>query len=559
MKRFFIGYLCVQLIANVFATAAIGQTPQATSGYADLIEIFDDFRTVRASKAWSAAFDDPEAPYGVVNYGADEVQARSAALDALETRLRALDPAGWPVAQKVDYLAVKAQFAAQRFYLEVSRPWARDPGTYVDPLLRLSFSDMTATGDRLHRIRQRLEAVPEIVALAKSTLTEGAADYLMLARFNMRQPDGVGHGHPYRAVPPMGVIGWYEDLLARARAQQPALVPVVEEALAAVQDFAGWLDAAEPAMTAQAGVGRARFDWYMRHAKLLPWTSEELTALADREWKRLVAFLALEEQRNQKLPVLEPASNAQDYEKRLRATDKNIREWLKSAGIITLPEDTPDFETFGYNAPFIERPNGLNFWEKVQFRDPHPDHLHAVIPGHRYDGWFAKRSHHPIRSHISDGVRVEGWGVYLEEPMMRAGVLDAQPRVHELMYLFGIFRATRVWADIGMQLNELSIQQAADQMKNGSPWLDQSVAQVDAEIYLRSPPGYGLGYTIGNLQIQNLLAEMRLRDGPAFDLKAFHDAFMAAGRLPVSLIRYEMLGDTDEIDAFFEFEPIPDE
>jgi hypothetical protein len=333
---------------------------------------------------------------------------------------------------------------------------------------------------------------------------------------------------------------------------------VVEEALAAVEDFADWLDAAVPRMTAEAGVGEARFDWYMRYAKLLPWTADEMALLARRDWERMVAFLALEESRNRDEPVLEPAPTAEEYEARLRRTDANVRRWLVEEDILTLPDDTPDFDGFGYNVPFIERPEGLNFWEKVQFRDPHPDHLHAVIPGHRYDGWFARRSDHPIRSRITDGVRVEGWGVYLEEPMVRAGVIDHLPRVHELMYLFGIFRATRVTADIGMQLNEMTIQEGAEHMRSGSPWLDDDVARVDAEIYLRRPPGYGLGYTIGNLQIQQLLGELRIRDGEDFDLKAFHDDFLGKGRVPVSLIRYEMLGTEDQVSAFWAFEPIPE-
>jgi hypothetical protein len=416
---------------------------------------------------------------------------------------------------------------------------------------------MEAGDEAMPRIRARLEAVPAIVAAAKKNLTDGAADYLALARFNMRNPDGVGHGHPYRAVPPAGVIGWYRDLRDRAAANRPELVPVVDTALAAVRDFADWLDASESDMTAEAGVGEARFDWYMRNAKLLPWTADEMALLARREWERLTGFLALEEARNRNLPELEPAPTAAEYEARLRRTDANVRRWLVEADILSLPDDTPDFDAFGYNAPFIERPEGLNFWEKVQFRDPHPDHLHAVIPGHRYDGWFARRSDHPIRSHISDGVRVEGWAVYLEEPMVRAGVIDHLPRVHELMYLFGIFRATRVTADIGMQLGEMSIAEGAEHMRSGSPWLDADVARVDAEIYLRRPPGYGLGYTIGNLQLQQLLGEMRIAQGENFDLKAFHDAFLAKGRIPISLVRYEMLGTDDQVAEFWDFEPIP--
>lgn len=553
---------CAVLRTIPLALAALVAAPsptlaQASPGYSELVRVFEEFRAERSPAAWSAAFDDPDAPYGISDFSPEAVRARVAAIDTIEGRLRAIDPSGWSVAERADYLAVKAQIAAQRFHLEVSRPWARDPGTYVDPLLRLAFADLEGDEASIAITRARLEAVPAMTRAARQNLTDGAADYLALARFNMRNPDGVGHGHPYRAVPPAGVIGWYEDLRERAAASRPEMVPVVEDALAAVEEFADWLDAQVPRMTAKAGVGEARFDWYMRYAKLLPWTADEMALLARREWERLVAFLALEERRNRDEPVLEPAPTAEEYQRRLRSTDANVRRWLVEKDVLTLPDDTPDFDDFGYNAPFIDRPEGLNFWEEVQFRDPHPDHLHAVIPGHRYDGWFARRSDHPIRSRISDGVRVEGWGVYLEEPMVRAGVIDHLPRVHELMYLFGIFRATRVTADVGMQLNEMTIQEGAAHMRSGSPWLDDDVARVDAEIYLRRPPGYGLGYTIGNLQIQQLLAELRIRDGEGFDLKAFHDEFMGKGRMPVSLIRYEMLGTEDQVSRFWDFEPIP--
>ena len=103
----------------------------------------------------------------------------------------------------------------------------------------------------------------------------------------------------------------------------------------------------------------------------------------------------------------------------------------------------------------------------------------------------------------------------------------------------------------------MNIAERAEHMREGSPWVDEDVARVDAEIYLRRPQGYGLGYTIGNLQIQQLLGEMRQHQGEAFDLKAFHDDFLARGRLPVSLIRYEMTGADDQVARFWELEPIP--
>jgi uncharacterized protein (DUF885 family) len=88
-------------------------------------------------------------------------------------------------------------------------------------------------------------------------------------------------------------------------------------------------------------------------------------------------------------------------------------------------------------------------------------------------------------------------------------------------------------------------------------WLDEDVARVDAEIYLRYPPGYGFGYTIGRVQMDRLLADRARQLGERFDLKAFHDEFLAAGLLPIALIRYQMTGLDDEVEGFWEVAPIP--
>ena len=167
------------------------------------------------------------------------------------------------------------------------------------------------------------------------------------------------------------------------------------------------------------------------------------------------------------------------------------------------------------------------------------------------------RNKHPIRGKISDGARTEGWAVYLEESMLQAGVVAKLPRVDELIYLFGIFRATRVPADLRMQRNEMTVAEAVKYMRDGTPWLDENVARVDAEIYLRRPPGYGVGYTVGAIQMQHLLADRRTQLGETFDIKAFHDDFMARGRLPMSLLRWEMTGLDDEVRDLWEWKPIP--
>jgi uncharacterized protein (DUF885 family) len=59
------------------------------------------------------------------------------------------------------------------------------------------------------------------------------------------------------------------------------------------------------------------------------------------------------------------------------------------------------------------------------------------------------------------------------------------------------------------------------------------------------------------LQMQELLADSKRTLGDKFVLKTFHDTFMAAGRVPLSLIRWEMTGMDDEVKNFWAHEPLP--
>jgi uncharacterized protein (DUF885 family) len=77
---------------------------------------------------------------------------------------------------------------------------------------------------------------------------------------------------------------------------------------------------------------------------------------------------------------------------------------------------------------------------------------------------------------------------------------------------------------------------------------------VDAEIYLRRA-GYGSGYQMGKLQMDQLLSDRYKQLGSRFNLKEFHDQFLAAGTIPISLIRWEMTGLDDEVRDFWQRQP----
>ncbi|WP_340588655.1 DUF885 family protein [Erythrobacter alti] len=543
----------MRLIFAVLLTLAVAVPAHAQEDYEDLLVLHEELREYMVPGFTNAVVLDSGARIGEA-YANMLMVEKLAGLEDFEARLGAMEVESWPRSEQVDFLTVRALLNGYRFNLEVLRPWKRDPGFYLDPLMRVAFSDVPASGDDLAALRSQLAAVPPMLAGARATLTEVAGDYADLAIYNLENSDGVNHYHPYREVPPPGIIGWYDDLLARARADHPELLAEVEEARAAVIAFRDWLQEERPLMDAHAGVGAQRYDWFIRHVRMIPLSSDDMLVLSEREHERMTAALALLRHRNRDQPEIALSQSAEEQRAKIAATDAIVRDFLVREDFITIPDFVGEL---GANTPYIERSTGPNFWEQIQFRDPIPDHVHAVIPGHRFDAVLAARDERPIRGRYSEGSRAEGWATYLEEAIMLAGGTVHSPRADEYMQLFGIFRAARVPADVNMQRNVWSVQEAVDFMREQTPWLDDDVARVDAEIYLRRPPGYGVAYTIGKLQMDALLADRAQQLGDDFSLREFHDEFMAAGRLPIALIRYEMTGEADEVAQFWETPPIP--
>lgn len=526
------------------ATAAPATPPQGRGDYRALNAVWQEF----------LAWRDARPAAGLPDFTPQTIARQNRELNALMARVEDMNVASFSRAEQADWLAVRSKMAQHMFWLQVSKPFSRDPGYYVDQMLYPPMTELPVSGADKDRLQARLKMIPLIAEQGKRTLTEAAADYADLALYNLENADGVGHNHPWRPVPPAGVIGWFDDMAVRAKEKQPELIPEIMAARAAAIQFRDWLKANRPKMTAKAGIGEARYNWYLKNVKLLPYNTDQLYVLGARESQRLWSIHALEEHRNRKQPALLPATTKEEYDRRKADTKAAITKWLTDEEIITIPADIGNLYV---NVPWIERQGGRNFWEEVQYRDPTPDLLHATVPGHAFDGAMGKRDTHPIRSRIGDGVRAEGWGVYLEEAAQKLGFLADRPRTRELIDIFGIFRAVRVAGDIDLQLNRKGVKEIVEEWRQMTPWLDENVARVDAEIYLRRPPGYGIGYTVGMIEMQKLLADVRFAEGDKFELKRFHDRVMTIGRIPMSLIRYDMTGRDDEVKHFWRMDPLP--
>ena len=70
--------------------------------------------------------------------------------------------------------------------------------------------------------------------------------------------------------------------------------------------------------------------------------------------------------------------------------------------------------------------------------------------------------------------------------------------------------------------------------------LEAENARAEILRYTRTPT-QPLSYATGKQAILDLREEVRLRLGPAFDLKRFHDQLLSYGSIPVAFIRERML------------------
>jgi uncharacterized protein (DUF885 family) len=79
-----------------------------------------------------------------------------------------------------------------------------------------------------------------------------------------------------------------------------------------------------------------------------------------------------------------------------------------------------------------------------------------------------------------------------------------------------------------------SRQRALDYLLENSPMHPgHAGAEIDRYAVL---PGQALSYMVGRLEIQRMRREAEARQGAAFDVRAFHDAVLGSGRMPLGLL-----------------------
>jgi len=172
--------------------------------------------------------------------------------------------------------------------------------------------------------------------------------------------------------------------------------------------------------------------------------------------------------------------------------------------------------------------------------------LHEAVPGHHLQIAIAQEldTVHPLRKLGSYTAYTEGWALYAESLGLEMGEDTIDDGADHGLYAdpyddfgrlnFEIWRAMRLVVDTGLHTKGWTRQQAIDYMLANSANTElDTTSEVDRYI---AWPGQATAYKIGELKIRELRARAEQALADRFDLRAFHDAILDAGPLPLPVL-----------------------
>jgi uncharacterized protein (DUF885 family) len=166
--------------------------------------------------------------------------------------------------------------------------------------------------------------------------------------------------------------------------------------------------------------------------------------------------------------------------------------------------------------------------------------VHEAYPGHHLQLSAALASPTPARLLVDAPEFVEGWGMYCEQMMLEEGFEDSPAR-RVIVATDAIWRAVRIILDIRLHRGEIGVPEAIDFLVENTGF-ERPVARAEVYRYTQTP-GYNLSYLLGKVLLVRLRIDQERRLGDAFSLKAFHDALLYSGSLPISFHRRLLAGD----------------
>ncbi len=240
--------------------------------------------------------------------------------------------------------------------------------------------------------------------------------------------------------------------------------------------------------------------------------------------------------------------NARDISKRM---DAKLPAFFKTLprlpyGVEPVPDSIAPKYTAGryVGAPIGSTQPGF-YWVNTYALESRPLYalealtLHEAVPGHHLQNALRQELEGlpHFRRFTGFSAFGEGWGLYSERLGLEAGFYtDPYSNFGRLTY--EMWRACRLVVDTGLHAMGWTRQQAMDYLASNTA-LSLHEIRTETDRYI-SWPGQALAYKIGELKIRELRRKAESELGAKFDIRAFHDAVLLNGSIPLTVLESQI-------------------
>jgi uncharacterized protein (DUF885 family) len=206
-------------------------------------------------------------------------------------------------------------------------------------------------------------------------------------------------------------------------------------------------------------------------------------------------------------------------------------------------EDTASVAFYNRPAPDGSRPGifYVNLADMTQVNRVQTDAIaaHEGAPGHHFQIARAQELEGlpKFRRFGGYGAYIEGWGLYSERLADEMGVYTT-PEQRFGMLSLQMWRAIRLVLDTGIHSKRWSRERAIDYFRANSPNSERDIRK-EVDRYINNP-GQATSYMIGQLKIAELRARAERELGQDFDIRAFHEAVLGQGALPLDALERQV-------------------
>jgi len=599
------GYAMPKLIfAAVFVAATAGASMDATAAHAQRVSVdgamqtfvfvsdqyFDDVY-FRYSPTSSTAAGLHQYDAKLEDYSSGSVQKQIAALHSYEQKIGAIDASALDASVAGDREMLLNSIRSQLLSLEVIRNWEKNPDLYSSGITGSVFVLMSRNfappNMRLRSVVDRERQMPQVFVEARKNLKNPPRIFTEIA---LEQIDGLVSF--FQSDVPAAFKDATDTKTQADFAKSNAAV------IEALKEYGAWMRSdLLPRSNGDYRLGPEIFRKKLAYDEMVDLPLDRLLTIAyadlhknQAEFKRIAHELDSSKTPDQVLAELATIHPVPD--KLLPAfqnTFSGLIAYIREHHIITIPseveptlEETPPFmraTTFASMdppGPFETHSTKAYFNVTLPEKDWTATHVaehmasfnvgtiistsvHEAYPGHYVQFLWQDQFPSKVRKLVGASTNIEGWAHYCEQMMLDesygqpgAGATDV--REAKLIRLGQLQDALLRDARF---VNSIKLHTAQGEA-SGRWTIDQAVDLFVKEGYqshsvglVETKRGTGdatyLYYTLGKLEILKLREDLKQKQGAAFNLQNFHDAFMRQGPAPLKVIRKAMLHDDSPV------------